>query len=618
MVKVCENIPMKLIPHSPFKLTAGMKKSMQLVGLFFLVIMPCQPGLANDTASASHSVGAEIKASIAECRVLEDQDPEAAVALALQLLKQIDRKLYPLDYGQVLGCLGWSYASQDQQEAAKLQAIQLEHLSQNLAVNEDSIHLARRAGSIYHRLGDRVSALENYAQAMKQAESIRSVAQQIPLLVNLGVLNSELRKHEVAINNYYQALDLMAEIDDFKYQPPVLFNLAATLNGQKRFTESLKVFKQVEAMVNEEWPPARTSQVYAGLAAAYAGLDELEASQYFAEQALKLLSDNDNKYNDYYNAMSTLAAVLSKQGDPSALNYANQVKQYYADPENKQAVLGRSNPLSSLANTYERLGLLSEAIAMHKLGNKIDLEVQDTYNQQAMTQMQARLSDSKNQAELALLKSSLATDEIKLQEAAYHRNLLMILAGSAIIMFLLFLWWFQAAKRKLKEMALTDSLTQLGNRRAVEEWLAVNKPPAAPGCRLLWLIDIDNFKGVNDQFDYDVGDHALQQIAASLNSICNNQRVVVRWGGAEFVLISDDVTAPQKDVFSQVLLSCIENTVIKVGREEIKLTASVGLSRILDQQRSTWNKAMYQADKALHTAKSRGRNCVVLATDNYS
>lgn len=618
MVTVCVYRPLKLMFNVTEVFLDGIKKTRQMILISCLALLAVQTVQANNQNSNTASNESDISASIAECNQLEDQDPEAAITLALQLLTQIDRKLNPINYGQVLGCLGWSYASQDQHDAAKLQAIQLEHLAQNLEANEDSVHLARRAGSIYHRLGDRVSALENYAQAMKRAEAIRSLSQQIPLLVNLGVLNSELREHESAIENYYQALDLMAETEDFRYQPPVLFNLAATLNGQERFAEGLKIFQQVEAMINEHWPPTRISQVYAGLAAAYSVTNELEIGKEYAEKAMNLLAESDHKFNDYYNVMSTLAAILSKQNDMAAMDYANQVKDYYTDPANKQAILGSTNPLNSLAHTYERLDMLPEAIAMHKLFNQLEQEVQDTFNQQAMAQMQARLNDSKSRAELAQLKSAKAIDDIKLQEAAYNRNLLLVIAGSVAFIFLMALWWSNIAKRKLKKMALTDSLTQLGNRRAIQEWITVNKLPEEPACRLLWLIDIDNFKEVNDQFDYDLGDHALQQIASALKVICNKHRVVGRWGGAEFVLISDDVNAEQKDNFSQLLLSTIENTGIKAGKDEINLTASVGVSQILDQDRSTWNKAMYQADKALHTAKSRGRNCVVLATGYYT
>ncbi len=164
-------------------------------------------------------------------------------------------------------------------------------------------------------------------------------------------------------------------------------------------------------------------------------------------------------------------------------------------------------------------------------------------------------------------------------------------------------------------MAMTDSLTQLGNRRAIKDWSDNNSLPNPPYSRLMWLIDLDNFKNVNDEFDHDFGDHALQEIAKTLKALVNNERFAGRWGGEEFMLITDDVNDKEKDQFSQLLLQSIQATVIKLGTAKTQLTASVGLSHVVNMTPSGWKKAMYQADKALYTAKDRGRNCVVMATD---
>ena len=82
---------------------------------------------AQDMQAAADSEVTE--ESIQQCSQLEDQKPNEAVALGLSLLNQLDRQLQPVQYGKVLGCLGWSYASLDQTENARIQAIQLEQLA---------------------------------------------------------------------------------------------------------------------------------------------------------------------------------------------------------------------------------------------------------------------------------------------------------------------------------------------------------------------------------------------------------------------------------------------------------------------------------------------------------
>ncbi len=567
-------------------------------------------------AYQSQATVAAVQDQIDACQKLEDDQPQAAIELANQLLAEINRELEPLNYAQALGCLGWSHVTNNQPDLARIQANNIERLVLSLNPSAQSIKMLRRAGGIFHRIGDRISAAENYAAGMTQAEQLALVSEQIPLLVNLGVLNSEIRKHEQAIDNYYLALSLMEQIDDFRYQPPVLFNLAVTLIGQKRYAEGVKVFEQVKAMVNEHWPVSRAAQVYSGLAAAYAGTGDLASAESHAFQAYEMLQQTDSRSSDYFNLVSSLANILAKQGQlEQAMVHAEQAKAFYTDPANRSDIIGGTNPLHGLAGTYERLGELSQAIELFKLANDIDQEMQDSFNQETMVQMQNRLDDSEQREELARLQSSAAENQIKLKEAEHQRRIIMLLSLCGFVMVAGFMFWQHHSKRKLKRISVTDSLTQLGNRRAIRAWFNSRSLPQPPVSRLLWLIDLDRFKQVNDEYDHDVGDHVLQQVAQSLLSLLNSQRYVGRWGGEEFMLITDDVAPQAVEAFSEQLLQAIRDTEVRVEAFTQNISASVGVCRMESRDNSAWNKALYQADKALYTAKDRGRNCVVQATN---
>ena len=113
------------------------------------------------------------------------------------------------------------------------------------------MRLTRRAGSILHRSGERVGAVDLYAQAVAEAESLGLEAERIPLLVNLGVLHSEFEEHERARVNYEQALALMTRLGDFRYEAPVRFNLALNLLGQDRDAEALPHLQRALELVRE-------------------------------------------------------------------------------------------------------------------------------------------------------------------------------------------------------------------------------------------------------------------------------------------------------------------------------------------------------------------------------
>ncbi len=557
--------------------------------------------------------------SIAECKQLEDRDPAAAIVLGKDLLAKIDRQKEPFHFGHVLGCLGWSYASLNDQEAARTAALDAEQLVVDLGeASIDSIQIGRRAGSIFHRLGDRISAVENYNLALQQAVKLEVVSEQIAGLANLGVLNAELREEEQAIDNFYQALRLMKEAKDFKYQPPVLFNLAATLGGKKRFKEALSVYQQVAAMIDDQWPPFRVSQTFHGLAAAHSELGHLSLAREYAEKGLQLLIENNHINIAYYHLKSLLANIYAQQGEAAlATEYVNEAAEYYLNPQHKTEILGSTQPLFLMAATYERLGLLAQAIQMHKAGQEFEQELQATFNKEVMVQMQVRLQDSQEREAVALLKSerinNQANNQVRLAEIEYQRKMWLLVSVTALVIFLLFMFWQLLVNRKLKRMAKTDPLTQTGNRRAIMDWMAAHTVPNQDRCRLLWLIDLDNFKSINQLHDHDVGDFCLQRIADALSELVNSDRVLGRWGGEEFVLITDDLATGQQDEFSQLLLNTIRQTQIKTNKATISLTASVGVSKVHDSSNSAWTRALYQADKALFTAKSRGRDCVVFA-----
>lgn len=584
--------------------------------LFLITVMPILPIFADSNLPNKHSVGQKkVGELITACNQLEDKDPAAAIKLGIDLLSELDKEEKNIDVGHVLGCLGWAYMNQNNLKEARTKALEIEHILLDLSViSADSIQLARRAGGIFHLMGDRISASENYNLAMQQAEELKIISEQIPILVNLGVLNSELRAHEQAINNYYQALDLMAKIEDFRYQPPVLYNLAVTLNGQQRFTEGLKFFQQVEAMINDQWPLGRVSQTYQGLAAAHSALDNLSLARNYAEKALSILNDNNQNDADFYNLKSVLANIYARQGDLElATQYADESSEFYLNPQNRSDILGSTNPLSGLAGTYERLGLLEQAIKMHKTSKDIEQEMQDTFNQEVMAQMQVRLNDNQEREALVLLKNERINNQIQLNAAEYKRQIWLLVSVAAIVIFLMFLYWQYLTNKKLKKMAMTDSLTQLGNRRATQNWLSAHSMPSEPGCRFLWLIDLDHFKAVNDEYDHDVGDLALQKISETLTGLNNDFRFVGRWGGEEFILITDDVGVNEKDGFSKLLLQAIQQTQIQTNSSCFSLTASVGVSKVDNKDPSAWVNAMHQADKSLYSAKSNGRNCVVFS-----
>jgi len=557
-----------------------------------------------------------VSEQIEQCASLEDDQPAQAIDLAKSVMSTLNKFNHPHEYGQLLGCMAWAYAVSDQIDKSRSSSYELEKIAISLMESEQSIQLLRRVGSVYHRIGDRFSAVENYQLAMNNADNLGFIGEKIPVLVNLGVLNSELKEHEKAVENYYMALDLMKETDDLRYQAPVLFNLAVTLNGQKRFNEAIKIYHQVESLMDENWPQQRVAQVYSGLAAGYEGINQLQIARDYIEKTSAAIG-HENEATLFSHYVKVFKAIIrAKMGELSgSLEVADQASAYYLNVDNEGALSSAEGQLNSLAILYELLDEPVKALNIHKAARVADKKFQESFNKQAMAQMQARLSNREQREELAVLKSQHNYDQIKLNKTNYQRKLMIMVIFFMVIILAIIWFWQSHAKRQLLKLSILDPLTQLKNRRGVQYWNSIQKTPETPLNRYLWLIDIDHFKRINDDFGHEAGDTTLQQIAKVLKKQLNKDRCLGRWGGEEFIFLTQDLSLANVKKQADELLASLRSVELIHGLNTFQVTVSIGISMVKDSSDSMWNRALSQADKALYVAKERGRDCMAMATD---
>jgi len=168
--------------------------------------------------------------------------------------------------------------------------------------------------------------------------------------------------------------------------------------------------------------------------------------------------------------------------------------------------------------------------------------------------------------------------------------------------------------RRLQEAALTDVLTGLPNRRfAIErfqqEWQAANRSRRPLACM---VIDVDNFKTINDNHGHDIGDLVLKQVARAIKGGVRAQDVVCRTGGDEFLVIS-----PETDL--DAALSCGERVCRAVaempcgaGTLALKGSVSIGVAA-REEGMGDIDALIKRADEGVYLAKQGGRNAVASA-----
>lgn len=159
--------------------------------------------------------------------------------------------------------------------------------------------------------------------------------------------------------------------------------------------------------------------------------------------------------------------------------------------------------------------------------------------------------------------------------------------------------------------ALTDPLTGVGNRAAMDsaikrEYELLRRNNNAFG---LLMIDIDNFKNINDSHGHSVGDRVLCTVADTITEICRASDMVFRYGGEEFAVLLSASGASGGLITAQRLRRAIASLAITDGDSVITPTVSIGVSACCEADESV-DALFERADQALYHAKAKGRDTV--------
>jgi len=172
----------------------------------------------------------------------------------------------------------------------------------------------------------------------------------------------------------------------------------------------------------------------------------------------------------------------------------------------------------------------------------------------------------------------------------------------------------RASVKQTIELAVTDPLTGLSNRRYLDNHLNVlfNRSMARGRPLSILITDIDRFKQVNDTYGHDGGDQVLKEFANRVRSTVRGADLACRFGGEEFVVVMPDTSPEVAAAVAERLRAAIENApfLLKSSGETLNITASFGISSRIASI-ITPDQLMKQADLALYEAKNTGRNRVV-------
>lgn len=216
-----------------------------------------------------------------------------------------------------------------------------------------------------------------------------------------------------------------------------------------------------------------------------------------------------------------------------------------------------------------------------------------------------------------------------------HNNLFLALLVVYILVLMVMCFRFHQSLRegilqglKLGDLALRDSLTDLRNRRFLQEfmetevertqrtWSVNYNGSSLPSSSLaLIMLDLDHFKNVNDTYGHEAGDEVLRQFSLILRDAVRKPDLVTRWGGEEFVVVAVDTFRTPKLSLTERIRQAVEAHPFRLpDGHTLRQTCSVGYAFFpfleQDPEGMAWDQVLNLADGALYIAKREGRNRV--------
>jgi two-component system cell cycle response regulator len=173
----------------------------------------------------------------------------------------------------------------------------------------------------------------------------------------------------------------------------------------------------------------------------------------------------------------------------------------------------------------------------------------------------------------------------------------------------------QAKNLLLEELSLTDPLTGLPNRRAMEAWANREISGAARHGFPFWIVmaDLDHFKSVNDTHGHEAGDMVLKRFAELLKANTRASNMCARLGGEEFVIALTHIDDAGVKIAVERIRNQFESETFKFGGTSLRVTASFGIAGSQNKTTSNLEQLLRDADAVLYRAKENGRNRIECA-----
>ncbi len=473
--------------------------------------------------------------------------------------------------------------------------------------------LAEEAGKLDDAMELRLNAL----RAAEKTESPRRIAGAMNTLAYLHRRKGDLDQARELSNRALALAQAQAPTNE-----GLLSNLYVTqgtiLTDQERYTEAAAAYEKVLALANRDNDQRTRALMLGNLADLGLRTKDYPRAHRLASEALQLAIDTKDRGSEALakHNMGVALIAMGKVADGRA-----QVLQAIQMERDDGNVTSVAEALLELGEYLERAGDLGGAMKAYAEYRGLADTLERDDRRKAVVEAQQKYDDDRKNAEReALVKAtelnSALAEARRLQLALWGLLLACGVAGVALLMNLS--RRTRDANRELAksnevlaEQSERDPLTGLGNRHQLQRLLA--EPRRAKGSvGSLFLVDVDHFKQINDTHGHAGGDQVLIDLAERLRQAVRDGDAVLRWGGEEFLVLTDAQDGAAARALAQRVLSSIASTpVVLTDGRAVPVSVSMGFARFpLPEVEGvvSWEAALELVDQLMYRAKSHGRN----------
>jgi diguanylate cyclase (GGDEF)-like protein len=447
-------------------------------------------------------------------------------------------------------------------------------LFERLHMTQHALSVHNNIAILYSRMGDFSKALEIYVKTLKDQRKAGMRRDSALTLHNIGRTNEHLAQWDKALQAFLESLAISRDLQYARGQAYALRGIAAATAGQGDPHAALKFLDEASALQKQISDAALVARIQLARGKILHQLNRLNESTIVLEQARRYYTQASAMI-DLGDTDEELATVYAAQG------YWRIAYEYRAQAQAIEQKLFRSR----FDQRFATLKVEFDTAAKEKENELLTRENQA--NQRALAQEH---------------------NVQQLQAIVIALGVLLLIAFGTVA------WQQRKTSVRMRNLAMTDELTGVPNRRAALRRLEAIVHRRDSALCALMIIDIDHFKKINDKHGHPEGDEALKAVANKLRSLVLPPALLGRLGGEEFIAVLPATNLQEARLAAEKYRTEVISIDAQRWLGERRITVSIGIS-ISNPGFDTPTTMLQRADAALYMAKHAGRNCVMTEMD---